>query len=141
MKANELRIGNYVKGVSDNYTDRENKLGEYIFPVAVIGKDFVKLDIGFDALESYENRPIISYLLSDLKPIPLTEEWLLKFGFELDYESHWSSTQEFLLLEQLGDSYIKLCDGHFHDSIEMKFVHQLQNLYFALTGEELKIKE
>jgi hypothetical protein len=26
------------------------------------------------------------------------------------------------------------------DSIEIEHLHQLQNLYFALTGEELKIK-
>jgi hypothetical protein len=27
----------------------------------------------------------------------------------------------------------------FEKSIELKYVHQLQNLYFALTGEELTI--
>jgi len=78
----------------------------------------------------------------DIKPIPLTEEWLLKFGFEkiknngIDYELHdcvisvnakWMWTTESNLNEVRT-----LIPTH---------VHTLQNLYFALTGEELTIKE
>ena len=77
-----------------------------------------------------------------LKPIPLTEEWLIKFGFEklknngIDYELHdcvisfeakWMWTSESKLNEVR--------------TLIPKYVHQLQNLYFALTGEELTIKE
>jgi hypothetical protein len=83
------------------------------------------------------------------KPIPLTEEWLLRFGFD-----NW-----------FGKEYI-LSNGHFYcvfkfykngridtyfcgqnerfknkDTRFIKYVHQLQNLYFALTGEELTTQE
>jgi len=68
------------------------------------------------------------------KPIPLTEEWLMNFGFK-----------------QWGDKYtfgLKGINIHhrkrgfvLRKSIPIiRYVHQLQNLYFALTGEELTIK-
>lgn len=68
-----------------------------------------------------------------LKPIPLTEQWLLKFGL---------SNRKIWVFEIFGDNH-----RGFHISSEggewlfIKYVHQLQNLYFALTGEELKVKE
>jgi len=69
------------------------------------------------------------------QPIPLTEQWLVKLGFVKDIYDDW------------------VCKGVFGPFINGKFdldrkgrttpiksVHQLQNLYFALTGEELEIK-
>jgi hypothetical protein len=79
-----------------------------------------------------------------LTPIQLTEEWLLKFGFEKHgdcdaypkgYYSHGN------LQVNLDDQFspaISDPEGNAHyigNSCE--YVHQLQNLYFALTGEEL----
>jgi hypothetical protein len=88
-----------------------------------------------------------------LIPIPLTEEWLLKFGFlKIKHQfnmndgslcEHWElngndkrwllyySTQNFAFNEP------KLYYLHLRHN---KYVHQLQNLYFALTGTELEIK-
>lgn len=68
-------------------------------------------------------------------PIPLTEEWLLKFGFSIKgfkggYQICTSSLGGWILDNGFS------CVG-----IEFEYVHQLQNLYFALTNEELKIKE
>jgi hypothetical protein len=72
-----------------------------------------------------------------LNPIPLTEEWLLKFGFvEIDtFDDHCYYLQKCDLgldrsFQPYGIGFIT----------ELKHVHQLQNLYFALTGEELKIE-
>ena len=74
-------------------------------------------------------------LTQDLKPIELTEEWLQKFGFEL-YDSvefrHFYRKNDF----DLDENYQPID----FDCIEIKHVHQLQNLYFALTGQELEIK-
>jgi hypothetical protein len=76
--------------------------------------------------------------LRDAKPIPITEDWLQRLRFNnLGYG-------EF----ELGN-YI--ADGEYTDKGEYEFcylgkrvctvyfVHQLQNVYFCLTGEELKI--
>jgi len=70
--------------------------------------------------------------LINVQPIPLTEEWLLKFGFD-DLGTYGYGR---------GNFHICLHENEFYFSINnrkvfIKHVHQLQNLYFALTGEEL----
>jgi hypothetical protein len=83
----------------------------------------------------------------DIKPIPLTEEWLLNLGFKKDSKLNYVFNLEFnegyekitVELYEGGDN-----DFYFRGNIlldELKHVHQLQNLYFILTGEELTIKE
>jgi hypothetical protein len=75
-----------------------------------------------------------------VQPIPLTEEWLLKFGFAktengwlaLDICNDWS----YLYWERLAG--LELSVNKYQITMpHIKYVHQLQNLYFALTGEEL----
>lgn len=104
MKAKELRIGNLVTG--------------YSYDVAISLEDFKDFYTGDDNIDSY-------------KPIPLTEEWLLKFGFE-------NQLVEFVL----DNFYLKRTKNHFeyycNNRAEIKYVHQLQNLYFALIGKELE---
>ena len=92
------------------------------------------------------------------EPIPLTEEWLLKLGFEkgnykeLD-EKHFveKSNTIKVIISGVGfwDVYtdynpyqITFSSGLniITDNKGINHVHQLQNLYYALTGEELTIK-
>ena len=71
-----------------------------------------------------------------LNPIPLTEEWLIKFGFENKREK-WLFEKNGLVIN-IGNHN---CTMHCGNSIKaVDYVHQLQNLYFVLTGKELKIK-
>lgn len=85
-------------------------------------------------------------LLSSFEPIPLTEEWLVKFGFVGD------STDEgervgFSLFRNTFPKVITFTKYNFvtlnyHTKLEhIKHVHQLQNLIYSLTGEELTINE
>ena len=69
-----------------------------------------------------------------IKPIPLTEEWLLKFGFKKDNNFTWVNL-EMELMQREDGFWIWL-----GADLYLEHVHQLQNLYFALTGEELIIK-
>ena len=74
------------------------------------------------------------------EPIPLTEEWLVKFGFEEDGEQDY----RFYLLDEsiaydIDDKCIRISGSW--EWAKIHHVHQLQNLYFALTGVELEIKE
>jgi len=78
--------------------------------------------------------------------IPLTEEWLLKFGFvkeELTIDGNSSYKKVFYFLGTNKEDFV---EGLYWDNDEMtgyehvKHVHTLQNLYFALTGEELTIR-
>ena len=69
-------------------------------------------------------------LVQKPKPIELTPELFKKirfgyFGFELHYDS------------DLGDYRYNRVDG---GATSIKYLHQLQNLYFSLFGEELKIE-
>lgn len=72
----------------------------------------------------------------EYEPIELTEYWLLKLGFEKINYTFWAKglavhnhdIVNFYMLYDQNRTYIK-------------YVHQLQNLYHSLCGEELKIKE
>jgi hypothetical protein len=78
-----------------------------------------------------------------IEPIPLTEEWLLRFGFIRD-------NKEILSLKENENEFIFFLEGNHviidkqqgqqlsGISIDCEYVHQLQNLYFALTGKELE---
>jgi len=79
--------------------------------------------------------------INQVKPVPLTEEWLFEFGFINDFSKDFRVR---LIGYRLGDFFItekmKLLTSDIN-SVKIKYVHQLQNLYFALTGEELTIKK
>jgi len=71
-------------------------------------------------------------------PFPLTEKWLLRLGFE-KHALDMSVAPQYRWKNRL----IIVRDGCFVDygtSVQLKYVHKIQNLCFALTGEELKIK-
>jgi hypothetical protein len=90
----------------------------------------------------------VGYIIEDCNPIPLTNEWLIKLGFELDtnIEFNWHvwDNGEFTIHDPLNDGetfvwFLRL-DKMCAESIDVDYVHSLQNLYFALTDKELEIK-
>jgi hypothetical protein len=75
------------------------------------------------------------------EPIPLTEEWLLKFGLTKEKDrsmgfNYTNNSKKFKLVMYKGNYGVKRSNYY-----KTEYIHQLQNLYFALTGEELTIKE
>ena len=84
----------------------------------------------------------IDEAIHQYQPTPLTEEWLLKFGF---YE-HYSALQISILGGNLKISiakktaFITNSDEPLYYLPFPKYVHHLQNLFFCLCGEELTIK-
>lgn len=116
MKATEFRIGNLIY----------NTIGEV---------DTVNLD----ALKYLINYP---NTLCQAKPIYLTEEWLLKFGFKAKKKlsGHFGFYKDGWYLIPEEDVFELIAAGSSLIIGKIKYVHQLQNLYFALTGEELIIK-
>jgi len=122
MKATELRIGNQIM-----FTIKFDKQPEDI--ISITANDFT----------------LCMKYPDNYKPIPLTEEWLLKFGFEK--QGHVKFIGEAYDRFVLGKNGIYsvneiayIYEVNDHDLCELKYVHQLQNLYFSLTGEELTIK-
>ena len=110
IQSNELRIGNWVK-------DEEG-----IFPITATFFNLLKLN------------------LETTYPIMLTEEWLLKLGFEK--LTGWDNMEYF---DNEG-IHIYLCGDmkkewfEYDNDMEIKSVHQIQNLFFALKEKELIIK-
>lgn len=76
------------------------------------------------------------------KAIPLTEEWLLRFGFTfgIKLEDFVKGKHQFVEKGKFSGLFSE--KGYFYFSIETKiqYVHQLQNTYYAITGEELILK-
>jgi len=117
MEAQELRIGNWIQ-----FRHTET-------PVRITLGDFVR-EYNDEHLEDYE-------------PIPLTEEWLTRFGFE---QHHDDCSNGVMYIKDIFSEQPKTWGVYpnevgsgivIKDSIKLEHVHQLQNLYFALTGEEL----
>lgn len=135
MKASDLRIGNYVL---------HSGVMKQVYRISNKGVDFY---LGETKKGIYTQ----SFKYEALEPIPLTEEWLLRFGLFKSNNGWFRKTEtpshnkEIVTLsinvdtfstaifgdEALEPSYIKEC----------QFVHQLQNLYYTLTGEELTLKQ
>ena len=83
---------------------------------------------------------------SKINPIPINEEWLIKLGFKkiidneftLRYELSNDPRFDYILSKHKLKSYgLRFSGVTFFDVI--KYVHQLQNFYFALTGRELRV--
>ena|SRR6478736_823185 len=132
MEANELRIGNWVKDHGES--------GEH-YQVREIGEDMFSAGpmTVYSAGMDYEYG------------IPLTEEWLLKFGFtqriafgniKMDEFEFKNEVFNLIVIGPIQSEMIYQIGFNFKTACPffIKYVHQLQNLYFALTGEKLPTK-
>lgn len=82
-----------------------------------------------------------------MKPIELNEDWLLKFGFDSNNVAFKIDNDRFIFelyfYDEWNINYVektKFGNGSVELSGYWK-IHELQNLFFDFTGEELKIKE
>jgi hypothetical protein len=131
MKASELRIGNWV----------------YITHL-LFYKQETEVNIHNLMYLSGEIKEPIEF---EIEPIPLTEEWILKFGFQQTDPKKFigglytrKKTDGFygFYINKETMSYCTFdYEGTIEDIIKIEYVHQLQNIYFALTNEELAIKK
>lgn len=130
VKANELRIGNWIA---------DHVAGGY-FQVESIYKNAIGV-----YRASYRNGSI-DCTIDALEEIPLTEEWLNKFGFEKIKKDSYSTGKkvDFNVFILGLFSYNSIQDNWWYGNFILenppKYVHQLQNLYFALRGQELETK-
>ena len=122
MKATELRVNNLVlTGGNEQYV--------------------VSIDIDDPQDPRINDCQEIAY-----QPIPLTEEWLVRFGYS-DTNDEMYNVNIWMLGDDIHVSPVVSSTGihglliyGYLKYFEDVYVHQLQNLYFALTGEELTTK-
>lgn len=127
IAANELRIGNWV----NIKVEGKNGTFDGNYQIEEIRKDVILFNNGIHA----------AYRM--LYPIPLTGERLLKCGFEdrildigisdlwLGYNSIFEVN---IFIDDIAKGYVELSNN------PRISLHQLQNLFFELTGKELEVK-
>ena len=130
MKANELRIGNLV-----------NRLGKLT--------KITSLTIGTEVFDYVSTTSSGVITGNQIEPIPLTDEWLVKFGFECKDNVNggylkpinFPHQKEFLYCSKRGvvALWSEPENREFIIMNNCDHVHQLQNLYFALTGVDLQL--
>lgn len=135
IKANELRVGNLIAMPADS--------GKPYWKVLEIRENGVIYGIDWESGTAFCKLDIPD-------PIPLTPEWLERCGLELRREDKiWQiqvgntsyleiEAEEPFMCGVTPETWRDICPIYIWN--EIKHVHQLQNLYFTLTGEELTIK-
>ena len=155
MEAKELMMDNYIQ-------IEDNTFSEYLSCLDLDENDTIPDNnclkvTGIDADEVriliFDQEPF-SY--KDIKPIPLTEQWLIDFGFKVRKINNLFNEyllectppnykKEYFLSFRFGTRndkdfefywYPVTYSGDMH-VFPCEYVNQLQNLYFALTGKQL----
>ncbi len=151
IEVRELRIGNFIY----------KKIHKKDNPLEVV--EVLSIDGSFDILDV---KNIGGYItekcpFKDFERILLTEKWLFKLGFKVkDKKSHHDTDIFYIPTFEIDyclvyadfrldyGLYVEYTDSPFPEDDEklypitfgIKYVHQLQNLLYSLTGEELTIK-
>lgn len=142
MKPNELRLGNLFYPI--------NRSGHVHIPIEI---PFKILSIGnqveavkFDQIPA-QLEQIPKFSLRDLSEIDITGEWLVRFGFEdltknygypvfklpsFDGQRQFRYSESSIWIVTVGS-------GWGWELTNIKYIHQLQNLFFAITGKELEM--
>lgn len=123
MKASGLRIGNLFEELYSKNI------------IEVIGLTNEEITFNGEFIRKWQARPI-----------PLTKKWLLKFGFEFNKHKNWHNfkLKDFYInyskidIEDLVDAN---CFYSMNGNIKIKYVHELQNIYYVFYKKELMIQE
>lgn len=134
MKAKELRLSNLID-VGGNTLNTYQTYKPTKVTLAILN----------EIVGENEERP--NAVLSVFQPIPLTEEWLLKFHNEEEVEKSKRFSNEIIIYDRFKFiwkeeyRYWYVITAHQHEYLtKIEFVHEYQNFIFDLTGEELELK-
>lgn len=124
MKITELRIGNLINNSNE------------VMAISS-GESVTCYGLSFSGM--------VHFTFNEIEPIKLTEEWLIKFGFEQCFD-HWGGylspvfgqKETCLRINKENDSFYHQTNL---EKIKVEYVHKLQNLYFAFSEKELEVKK
>ena len=135
MNANEFRLGNVVHHLS-------------FYDVTICGITKDALSVNYDNSKYWDD-------LRFYKPTLLNEKWLIDFGFNCInrpkmafklYHNEVNADLSSILLKEVGNNPVWVYSAHNRYTVnpftkEINYVHELQNLYFSLTGKELVVSD
>lgn len=136
IRPEELRKGILVYGKKINKQDKTAVVTGFMNDTV-----WIKYKYQDQYLNDCENE-VPASMKYEIQPIPLTEELLVKAGFKKHLDTifiHWSKEGGMFEIStrEPNGSYGLWVNGTIGC---FQYLHQLQNLYFALTGTELTIK-
>lgn len=127
MKANELMIGNWVY---------DGERTQFPMWVQTIGEDYMYLNFEGNEGDVWESTP------EELQGIPLSHDLLIKIGFERSGARFYVHKKTYFeLFDLLKGVYVATVNNaEYRIGKPIKYLHQLQNLYYSLEEEQLKIE-
>ncbi|WP_239779637.1 hypothetical protein [Tenacibaculum finnmarkense] len=131
IKANELKVGNYVHRIFDSPKSNKDFEVIKIAGINAIENTYVCSD---DSIGGLQELAFIDLNSEILKRLKIESSDLNDYKENVVYELH----NKFYYVI---DTYYDSCDATCYTEIEVKYVHELQNLYFALTSKELVLSE
>lgn len=136
MKATELKIGNWIKLF--------RKPQDELMTEHIIYSILYQPDVGYCI--SLVDGFVIN-IDTGIEPILLTEQWIKDLGFEENEDFGNWHLKQYKIYSKDGNNigfeenefcwYFPAADDFYSWIKKLKYVHQLQNLYFTLTGKEL----
>ena len=145
LEVKELRIGNYVRDHYELYFTVLQLTGLTPKKETDCHGENIEFSVGFDRIHLHGGRDTTGWsnYLKHLHPIEINEHWLSLFGFSktkvyvgapnATEKTGWLKSSFFLYESGNGDLFF----GYHGGNVQVEYVHQLQNLYFALTKKEL----
>ena len=130
MKAQELRIGNLVtlneEQRQELWNNQIHAQNDFFEVKTIYSDNDISLELDDEIVDISEN---------DVDGILLDEKWLIKAGLQKNNGYPYKFLNGFIKIRN-GIYFYK----YYNLDIELKYVHQLQNLYFTLTGSELSFE-
>lgn len=125
MEAKNLRIGNWV---CENALVESEAWHQQVIGIGIKDEDDILVANGD------------IYKAKELHPIPLDENWLKKYSFEHFDNGAFALEGSIYTVEYIRNHWHLLYRSNHVIAQPFKYVHELQNLFFALTGTELEMK-
>jgi hypothetical protein len=132
ITTSDLRLGNWL------YESDKSK-----FPMQVesIGKNWIYLDFEDNEGDVFENTD------KEIYPIPFSDRFLSELSKNIIYDGYLmyiGPNNDLEVYVGIEDGVIFLTpsvnDDDFEIGISIRYVHELQNLFYALNGKELEIR-
>ena len=147
MQSNELRLGNLVTIDNEKYWAKLKNMPLKVIAITQMPQlDGSTNGVSLEHINQIPNTFYETYsqFIHFIKPIQINEAWLKSFGFQETYNSQFRLKFDHSV-NFIGFDFSKNEDksmegfryyGHY---MKIKYVHELQNLVYALTGEELSL--